>query len=351
MIFEFFSPLREASEALLDASFQDWLAGALHIAQMILGALVIIGPLIGSVAYLTLAERKIIGWMQRRKGPNVVGPFGLFQPLADALKLLLKEPIIPSGANKALFLLAPALTLGLALAAWAVVPFGPDAAFANLEVGVLYILAMSSLGVYGIILAGWASNSKYPFLGSMRAAAQMISYEICIGLAAIAVLIHAGSLNLTEIAQAQADGWFFLPHLPMAVIFFVSILAETNRAPFDLPESESELVSGYNTEYSGMPYAMFFLGEYANMILMSVLTVFLFFGGWLPVTTIGVFGLIPDAVWLIFKIASILFLFIWARAAFPRYRYDQLMRLGWKVFMPLALAWTIGSAAVKVFLS
>jgi NADH-quinone oxidoreductase subunit H len=309
------------------------------------------------VAYLTYAERKVLAAMQLRRGPNVVGPFGLLQPIADGIKLLGKETIIPSGANAALFLIAPVLTFFLALAAWAVVPFSAQLVLADLNVGILYLLAISSLGVYGIIIAGWASNSKYSFLGGLRSAAQMVSYEVSIGLIIITVLLCAGSLNLSKIVLAQQEGWFavklFRPEgwsmgfpllLPMAVMFFISALAETNRHPFDLPESESELVGGFNTEYSSMSFALFFLGEYANMILLSGTTVILFLGGWLPplaMLDLGAFNFI----WFALKIAAVLFLFLWVRAALPRYRYDQLMRIGWKCFLPLSLIWVVLIAA------
>jgi NADH-quinone oxidoreductase subunit H len=297
----------------------------------------IVIPLILTVAYLTYAERKIIAAMQLRIGPNYVGPFGLLQPIADALKLLHKEPIIPAKANPVLFLLAPIITFTLSLLAWAVIPIGPDFVLANINVGILYLFAISSLGVYGIIIAGWASNSKYPFLGALRSAAQMVSYEVSIGFVMITVLLCAGSLNLRDIVLAQQNIWFFIPLFPMFIIFFISILAETNRTPFDLPEAEAELVSGYNVEYSSMPFALFFLGEYANMILMSAMTSILFLGGWLPPFAMAPFTYIPGFVWFALKISLILFLFIWVRATLPRYRYDQLMRLGWKVFLPFTL--------------
>ena len=299
--------------------------------------LLIVVPLIVSVAYLTYAERKVIAAMQLRIGPNYVGPFGLLQPIADALKLMHKEPIIPTRANPVLFLMAPVITFTLSLLAWAVIPIGPDFVLADINVGILYLFAISSLGVYGIIIAGWASNSKYPFLGALRSAAQMVSYEVSIGFIMITVLLCAGSLNLRAIVLAQQKVWFFIPLFPLFIIFFISTLAETNRAPFDLPEAEAELVSGYNVEYSSMPFALFFLGEYANMILMSALTSILFLGGWLPPFQMAPFTYIPGFVWFAFKIAFMLFLFIWVRATLPRYRYDQLMRLGWKVFLPLSL--------------
>jgi NADH-quinone oxidoreductase subunit H len=320
------------------------LPGAVIVGQIV----AILVPLLLAVAYLTLAERKVIAAMQLRKGPNVVGPFGLLQPLADGLKLLVKETVIPSGANKVVFVLAPMVTFTLAIVAWAVIPFGPGLVLADINVGILYLFAISSLGVYGIIMAGWASNSKYPFLGALRSAAQMVSYEISIGFVIITVLLCVGSLNLTKVVEAQKDMWFALPLLPMFIVFFVSALAETNRAPFDLPEAEAELVSGYNVEYSSMTFALFFLGEYANMILMSGITTVLFLGGWLPPFDVVPFTLIPGPVWFALKISFVLFLFLWVRATFPRYRYDQLMRLGWKVFLPLSLLWVVVTAGALV---
>jgi NADH-quinone oxidoreductase subunit H len=312
--------------------------------------LLIVLPLLGAVAYLTLMERKVIGAMQLRKGPNVVGPFGLLQPLADGVKLMLKEVIIPFKANKILFLLAPVITFVLALIGWAVIPFSETFVIADINIGVTYLLATSSLGIYGVIIAGWASNSKYAFLGAIRSSAQMISYEVSIGLIIISVILLVGSLNLSDIVLAQKNGWFVLPLFPMFILFFVSGLAETNRHPFDLPEAESELVAGYNVEYSSMPFSMFFLGEYANMILMSAFTAILFLGGWLPIYDNEFFNAIPSPVWLCIKIFLILFCFIWVRATLPRYRYDQLMRLGWKVFLPLSLTWVVGTAAYVVYL-
>ena len=308
---------------------------------IVLKILLIVLPLLGAVAYLTFAERKVIGAMHLRKGPNVVGPFGLLQPIADGLKLFFKETVIPSGADRTVFVIAPMITFILSLIAWAVIPFGDGLVLADINVGILYLFAISSLGVYGIIMAGWASNSKYAFLGALRSAAQMVSYEVSMGFVIITVLLCVGSLNLSEIVRAQ-DGplgflnWFAFPLLPMAVIFFVSTLAETNRHPFDLPEAEAELVSGYNVEYSSMTFALFFLGEYANMILMSAMTTILFLGGWLP--PFGFLDFIPGPIWFAAKIAACLFVFLWVRATFPRYRYDQLMRLGWKVFLPISLA-------------
>ncbi|MEO5338390.1 MAG: NADH-quinone oxidoreductase subunit NuoH [Magnetospirillum sp. WYHS-4] len=305
---------------------------------MVIKIVVIVVPLLLAVAYLTYAERKVIGAMHRRKGPNVVGPFGLLQPMADGLKLFLKETVLPTKANKGVFLIAPMLTFFLSLIAWAVIPFGEDMVLANINVGVLYLFAISSLGVYGIMMSGWASNSKYAFLGGLRSAAQMVSYEVSMGFVIITVLLCVGSLNLSDIVVAQKKLWFVVPLLPMAVIFFISTVAETNRHPFDLPEAEAELVAGFNVEYSAMPFALFFLGEYANMILMSAMTTILFLGGWLPPVDMAPFNWIPGPVWFAAKIAFMLFIFIWIRAAFPRYRYDQLMRLGWKVFLPASLA-------------
>jgi len=293
--------------------------------------------LILGVAYLTLAERKVLAYMQLRVGPTQVGPFGLLQPIADGVKLLHKELILPQNADKILFVFAPILTFSLSLAAWAVIPFGPDLVFADINVGILYLFAISSLGVYGIIIAGWSSNSKYAFLGALRSAAQMISYEVSIGLVIVCVVLCAGSLNLREIVLAQREQWFVVKLLPFAVIFFISSLAETNRTPFDLPEAESELVSGYNVEYSSFSYALFYLGEYANMILMSAMNSILFFGGWLPPFDHPWLTAIPPIAWFLGKICFFLFLFLWVRATLPRYRYDQLMRLGWKIFLPLSL--------------
>ncbi|MDP6262986.1 MAG: NADH-quinone oxidoreductase subunit NuoH [Rhodospirillales bacterium] len=308
----------------------------------------IVLPLLLAVAYLTYAERKVIGAMQLRKGPNVVGPFGLLQPMADGLKLFVKETIVPTAANRGVFFLAPCLTFTLSLVAWAVIPFGEGLVLADINVGVLYLLAISSLNVYGILMAGWASNSRYAFLGALRSAAQMVSYEISMGFIIITVLLVAGSLNLSEIVMAQKKVWFVFPLLPMAVIFFISTLAETNRLPFDLPEAESELVAGYNVEYSAMTFALFFLGEYSFMTLMSAITTLLFLGGWLPPWEVAPFTWIPGAVWFALKVAFVLFLFLWVRATFPRYRYDQLMRLGWKVFLPVSLAAVVVVSGVLV---
>jgi len=305
-------------------------------------------PLLVAVAYLTLAERKVMGSMQRRKGPNVVGFFGILQPLADGLKLLVKEPVLPSNSNILLFLGAPFMTFLLALISWAVIPFDEGVVLSDLNLGIPYIFAISSLGVYGVIIAGWSSNSKYAFLGALRSTAQMVSYEVSLGLILITVLLCVGSLNLSSIVLAQKYVWFGLPLFPLLVLFFISCLAETNRAPFDLPEAEAELVAGYNVEYSSMGFALFFLGEYANMIFMSVLCAILFLGGWLPPVNILLFTWIPGAFWLGLKTIFFLFLYIWTRAAFPRYRYDQLMKLGWKVFLPLSLAWVILVAGTLV---
>ena len=328
----------------MDEFWQGYLwPGVIIIAQCV----AIIAPLLLGVAYLTLLERKVIGAMQMRRGPNVVGPFGLLQPIADGVKLLLKETVIPTGASRGVFIMAPMITFFLAVIAWAVIPVNDGWVLSDLNVGVLYLFAISSLGVYGIIMAGWASNSRYAFLGAMRSAAQMVSYEVAMGLIMISVLLTVGSLNLTEIVYAQKNSmWFFIPHLPMAVVFFISTLAETNRHPFDLPEAEAELVSGYNVEYSAMTFALFFLGEYANMILMCGMTVTLFFGGWLPPADLPIFTWIPGPIWFVLKVVLLLYIFIWARAAFPRYRYDQLMRLGWKIFLPFSLIWLVLTAVV-----
>ena len=326
-----------------------FLPDLLMILPIIGKILLIILPLLLAVAYLTLMERKVIGAMQLRKGPNVVGWFGILQPLADGLKLMLKEVIMPSNANKVLFILAPIITFVLALIGWAVIPFSQNFVVADLNVGVTYLLATSSLGVYGIIIAGWASNSKYAFLGAIRSSAQMISYEVSIGLIIISVVLCAGSLNLSKIILAQKELWYVVPMFPMFILFFISALAETNRHPFDLPEAESELVAGYNVEYASMPFAMFFLGEYANMILICAFASVLFLGGWLPICNNEFCLAIPGFVWLCLKILLLLFCFIWVRATLPRYRYDQLMRLGWKVFLPISLIWVIGTASYIVF--
>ena len=312
-------------------------------------ALLFLVTLLIGVAYLTYAERKVLAAMQLRKGPNVVGPFGLFQPFADAIKMLMKETILPAGANRGLFLLAPMLTFALAMIAWAVIPVNLGWVNANINVGILYLFAISSLGVYGVIVAGWASNSKYAFLGALRSAAQMVSYEVSMGFVIVTVVLCVGSLNLTSVVEAQRNWWFFIPLFPMFVVFFISTLAETNRPPFDLPEGESEIVAGFFVEYSSMSFALFFLGEYANMILMSALTTILFLGGWLAPFGLAPFTWIPGPVWFIAKICFCLFVFLWVRATFPRYRYDQLMRLGWKVFLPLSLFWLVLTAGVLEF--
>ena len=302
-------------------------------------------PVLVSVAMIVWLDRRVWAFVQKRQGPNVVGPFGLLQSLADALKYIFKEIIIPASSNKIIFILAPIITMTLALIAWAVIPFGEDQVLANINVGILYIFAVSSLGVYGIIMGGWASNSKYPFLGSIRSAAQMVSYEVSIGIIIINVLLCVGSLNLSDIVLAQQNIWFIIPLFPMFVIFFISALAETNRPPFDLPEAEAELVAGYQTEYSGMMYAMFWLGEYANILLMCALGSILFLGGWLSPIDIYPFNLIPGAIWLIFKILLLFILFALVKAVVPRYRYDQLMRLGWKIFLPLSLTYVVLTAS------
>jgi NADH-quinone oxidoreductase subunit H len=322
-----------------------WLLTTLWIVAQ---CLLVTVPLLVAVAYMTYADRKIWGAIQLRRGPNVVGPFGLLQPLADGLKLLLKETIIPSGANRVLFILAPMITFITALVAWAVVPFDEGWVIADINVGILYLFAISSLGVYGVIIAGWASNSKYAFLGAMRSAAQMVSYEVSIGFVLVCVLLCVGSLNLSAVVRAQEGGfwhWFFIPLLPMFVIFFVSALAETNRTPFDLPMSEAELVAGFHTEYSSMTFALFFLGEYANMILLSAMGAILFLGGWDSPLPFAPFTWIPGVVWFALKIAFLLFVFSWTKGTVPRYRYDQLMRLGWKVFLPISLLWVVLTAA------
>jgi|UniRef100_A0A8J4M6U5 NADH-quinone oxidoreductase subunit H len=316
------------------------------VVLMVLETLAILVPLLLGVAYATYAERKILAAIQLRKGPNVVGWWGLLQAFADAGKMLMKETIIPTGANRVLFLLAPMITFVLAMIAWAVIPVNDGWAVAKINVGILYLFAISSLGVYGIIIAGWASNSKYAFLGAMRSAAQMVSYEVSIGFVMVSVLLCVGSLNLNDIVLAQRHIWFFIPLFPMFVVFFISGLAETNRSPFDLPEGESEIVAGFFVEYSAMAFALFFLGEYANMFLMSAMTSILFLGGWLAPFGIAPFTWLPGPIWFILKILLCMFVFIWVRGTFPRYRYDQLMRLGWKVFLPLSLFWLVLTAGV-----
>ncbi|MDB9825929.1 NADH-quinone oxidoreductase subunit NuoH [Candidatus Pelagibacter sp.] len=302
-------------------------------------------PVLVSVAMVVWLDRRIWAFVQKRQGPNVVGPFGLLQSLADALKYIFKEVIIPSSSNKVIFILAPIVTMTLALISWAVIPFSATQVIADINIGILYLFAVSSLGVYGIIMGGWASNSKYPFLGAIRSAAQMVSYEVSIGVIIINVLLCVGSLNLNDIVIAQKNVWFVLPLFPMFIIFFISALAETNRPPFDLPEAEAELVAGYQTEYSGMMYAMFWLGEYANILLMCAMGSILFLGGWLSPIEIYPFTLIPGAIWLIFKILFLFILFALVKATVPRYRYDQLMRLGWKIFLPLSLIWVVFTAS------
>ena len=306
-------------------------------------------PLLISIAFVTLVERKVMGSIHRRQGPNIVGIFGLLQPFADGLKLLLKQTIIPSSVNVVLFILAPMITFILSLITWAIIPFDKGIVLADINVGMLYLFAVSSLGVYGIIIAGWASNSKYPFLGALRSAAQMVSYEISIGLILLTILMCVGSLNLTDIVLAQTKTWFIVPLFPSFIMFFVSALAETNRAPFDLPEAEAELVAGYNVEYSAMTFALFFLGEYGHIILMSSMTALLFLGGWLPLFDVPVLNWIPGSLWFGLKTTLIVFVFIWVRASFPRYRYDQLMRLGWKIFLPLSLGWFFVVGSIVIF--
>ena len=315
------------------------------IFQEVYKILFLLIPVLVSVAMIVWLDRRVWAFVQKRQGPNVVGPFGLLQSLADALKYIFKEIIIPASSNKVIFILAPIITMTLALVAWAVIPFSQNQVLANINVGILYIFAVSSLGVYGIIMGGWASNSKYPFLGAIRSAAQMVSYEVSIGIIIINVLLCVGSLNLNDIVLAQQNMWFIIPLFPMFVIFFISALAETNRPPFDLPEAEAELVAGYQTEYSGMMYAMFWLGEYANILLMCALGSILFLGGWLSPIDIYPFNLVPGAIWLIFKILLLFILFALVKAIVPRYRYDQLMRLGWKIFLPLSLTYVVMTAS------
>jgi len=315
------------------------------IFQEVYKILFLLVPVLVSVAMIVWLDRRVWAFVQKRQGPNVVGPFGLLQSLADALKYIFKEIIIPASSNKVIFILAPIITMTLALIAWAVIPFSESQVLANINVGILYIFAVSSLGVYGIIMGGWASNSKYPFLGSIRSAAQMVSYEVSIGIIIINVLLCVGSLNLNDIVMAQKNMWFVIPLFPMFVIYFISALAETNRPPFDLPEAEAELVAGYQTEYSGMMYAMFWLGEYANILLMCALGSILFLGGWLSPIDLYPFNLIPGAIWLIFKILLLFILFALVKAIVPRYRYDQLMRLGWKIFLPLSLTYVVLTAS------
>jgi len=313
--------------------------------QEVYKILFLLVPVLVSVAMIVWLDRRVWAFVQKRQGPNVVGPFGLFQSLADALKYIFKEIIIPSTSNKVIFILAPIVTMTLALISWAVIPFSATQVLADINVGILYLFAVSSLGVYGIIMGGWASNSKYPFLGAIRSAAQMVSYEVSIGVIIINVLLCVGSLNLNDIVESQHNLWFIIPLFPMFVIFFISALAETNRPPFDLPEAEAELVAGYQTEYSGMMYAMFWLGEYANILLMCAMGSILFLGGWMSPIEIYPFTLVPGAIWLILKILLLFILFALVKAIVPRYRYDQLMRLGWKVFLPLSLTWVVLTAS------
>ena len=334
----------------LQTAGQDLLGAAWLPVWTAIKIMVVIAPIMGGVAYLTLAERKILGFMQIRPGPNRVGYWGLLQPVADGLKLLTKEIIIPANSNKFLFLAAPVLALVPALAAWAVIPFDDGLILADVNAGMLYLLAMTSLGVYGIIIAGWASNSKYAFLGALRSAAQIVSYELAMGFALVCVLLAAQSMNFGDIVRGQSNGygllgWYFIPLFPMFVVYFLAGVAETNRAPFDLAEGESEIVAGFHVEYSGMGFALFFLAEYANMILIAALTSVMFLGGWLPPLDIQPLNQIPGLVWMLAKMSAMLFIFLWFRATFPRYRYDQLMRLGWKVFIPLTLIWVVVIAA------
>jgi NADH-quinone oxidoreductase subunit H len=313
----------------------------------LLKILIIIVPLLISVAYFTLAERKILGAIQRRRGPNVVGVYGLLQPLSDGFKLLVKETVLPSNANKFIFIIAPIITFVISLMGWAIIPFDKYSVLAEVNVGVLYLFAISSLGVYGIIMSGWASNSKYAFLGALRSAAQMVSYEVSIGFIIVTIVVCCGSFNLQVIIESQKNVWFIVPFFPLFLMFFTSALAETNRHPFDLPEAEAELVSGYNVEYSAMGFALFSLGEYANMLLMSSLNVILFFGGWLP--PLEILGFIPGSIWFGLKICFFVVLYVWIRAALPRYRYDQLMGLGWKVFLPASLTYLMLTFSILVF--
>ncbi len=348
--------LRSCAESLLGCSESalgpTWGPAAYELLTSLVFIVAIVAPLFLGVAYLTLWERKLIGWMQIRIGPNRVGPRGLLQPIADGVKLLFKEIIFPANANRILFVLAPMMVLMPALAAWAVVPFAPDWVLADINAGLLYVMALTSMGVYGVIIAGWASNSKYAFLGAMRSAAQMVSYELAMGFALVVVLMVSGSLNLSDIVEAQDRGrfasmglnflsWNWLPLAPMLLVYFISGVAETNRAPFDVVEGESEIVAGHMVEYSGMTFALFFLGEYMNMILISALTVIMFFGGWVAPWDSAVTNAIPPAVWLVAKMFVVVSMFLWIRATFPRYRYDQIMRLGWKVFIPLTLVWIV----------
>ena len=323
-----------------------WATYGIWTAWTLLYIVLIVGGVLLSVAYLTYAERKVLGAMQRRQGPMTVGPYGLLQPIADGVKLFSKETIVPSGANKPVFFLAPMMLFTLSLIAWAVIPFDKGWVLANINVGVLYLFAISSMGVYGIIMAGWASNSRYAFLGALRSASQMVSYEVSMGLIIVCVILCTGSLNLMEIVEAPRPFWMQVLLFPMLIVFLVSILAECNRAPFDLPEGESEITGGFMVEYSAMTFALFFLGEYANMILMSAITTTLFLGGWLPPFGLTALAFVPGIIWFGIKTAAVLFVFLWARATLPRYRYDQLMRLGWKIFLPLTLIWVVLTAGI-----
>lgn len=325
-----------------------WIDYGLPFALMMGHIIAIIGSVLFGVAYYTYAERKVMGAMQRRQGPNTVGPFGLLQPIADGIKLLSKETVVPTQANGPVFIIAPMLLFTLALVAWAVIPVNAKWVLADINVGILYLFAISSMGVYGVIMAGWASNSKYAFLGGLRSASQMVSYEVSMGLVIVCVLLCVGTLNLSEIILAERPWWMQVMLFPMFIVFLVSILAETNRAPFDLPEGESEITGGFMVEYSAMSFALFFLGEYANMILMSAMTVVLFLGGWLPPFGIEALAVVPGVIWFVLKTLLIMFFFIWTRATFPRYRYDQLMRLGWKIFLPFTLFYVVFVSGILV---
>lgn len=334
-------------ELLIGLSENFWLQALAVVATIVVFAVIIMV----FVAFVTYAERKVLGAMQRRQGPMTVGPFGLLQPFADAFKLLSKETIIPTQANRPVFFLAPILILSLALVSWSVIPVGAQLVLSNINVGVLFLFAVSSLGVYGVIMAGWASNSKYAFLGGLRSASQMVSYEVSMGLVIVTVILCTGSMNLSEIVLAERTWWMQLLLLPMLVIFLVSILAETNRAPFDLPEGESELSGGFMVEYSAGTFVLFFLGEYMNMVLMGAITTVLFLGGWLPPFGIDTLAFVPGPVWFVLKVCAVLFFFFWTRATFPRYRYDQLMRLGWKVFLPFSMAWVVVVAGALIYMN
>ncbi len=326
-----------------------WNIYGLPLAFMLMHIGILVGAILTGVAYYTYAERKVLGAMQRRQGPMTVGPFGLLQPIADGIKLLSKEMIIPAKANKPVFILAPIILFVLAIIAWAVIPVNAKWVLADINVGILYLFAVSSMGVYGVVMAGWASNSKYAFLGGLRSASQMVSYEVSMGLVIVCVLLCAGSLNLSEIILADRPAWMQILLFPMLIVFLISILAETNRAPFDLPEGESEITGGFMVEYSSMTFALFFLGEYANMILMSAMTVVLFLGGWLPPFGIDALAVVPGVIWFVLKTFLVMFFFLWSRATFPRYRYDQLMRLGWKIFLPFTLFWVVLTSGILVY--